>query len=134
MEQRRTSTRSRTLLEGWVLLNNRSSRIECTVRDISDAGARLVFSEPVQVPQEFELQIPKKKLSSHARIMWSDGQTHGVRFVEAPGATIDARLPEAVASGTAADVRNVLDEAQARVAQLVGMPVGRIRLKLEIDH
>ncbi len=134
MEQRRISTRSRTLLEGWVLMNNRSSRIECTVRDISETGARLMFHGPVQIPPEFELEVPKRKLSSHARLVWSEGQAHGVMFVDAPERQFGGELPEPIASSAVApEVRAVLSDARGRVAQLIDVPVETIRLNLEID-
>ncbi|SCY53762.1 PilZ domain-containing protein [Microvirga guangxiensis] len=130
-EQRRATPRSRTLLEGQIVYNNRLSRMECIVRDLSETGACLVFSQPVKVPREFELQIPKKKLIRHAQIMWYDGQHHGVMFLdEASVAESGAKLP---ASGSeAASVPEILDETRLRIAQLLGVSVDVIQLKLGI--
>jgi hypothetical protein len=60
-----------------VVFNNRFSLIECTVRDLSDTGAQIAFAHPVTLPPEVELEIPRKELSTRARVMWSDGKTHG---------------------------------------------------------
>ncbi len=131
-EQRRASPRSRTLLEGQIVYNNRLSRMECTVRDLSETGACLVFAQPVKVPREFELQIPKKKLTRHAQIMWYDGQHHGVMFLDkAPLATSEGELP--VRASEAARVPEILDEARLRIAQALGVSVDLIQLKLEVS-
>ena len=42
--EKRNSTRTRCLLTGRIIFNNRSSVIDCTVRDISDDGGRTHFS------------------------------------------------------------------------------------------
>ena len=74
MEHRR-SPRTRTILQGRVVFNNRFSLIECTVRDLSETGAQITFSHPVSLPPELELEIPKKGLSTRAKVMWSRGYT-----------------------------------------------------------
>jgi hypothetical protein len=135
MEQRRASTRSRTLLEGQIIFDKRLSRVECTVRDISETGARIIFANPARVPPEFELRIPKRKLARQARVVWYDGQTYGVMFVEPQEGGIAPNSSEITAPGTtAADVRKVVDEARLRIAQLAGLPIDRVRLKLDIDY
>ena len=57
---RRNSTRKRSLLNGRIVFNNRRSVIECTIRDISETGAKILFSHPTPIPAEFELDIPSK--------------------------------------------------------------------------
>lgn len=141
VEQRRASQRSRTLLEGHIVYNNRLSRMECTVRDLSETGARIVFAQPVKVPAEFELQIPKKKLVRRAQVIWYDGQNHGVMFLDSgPEAAADApsaRPGEAKAlaqSREASTIPEILDDARHRIARLLGVPVDLIQLKVEIDR
>ena len=38
--EKRKSSRARSLLAGRIIFNNRTSVIDCTVRDISDTGAK----------------------------------------------------------------------------------------------
>lgn len=135
MEQRRASTRSRTLLEGQIIFDNRLSRVECTVRDISETGARIVFANPARIPPEFELRIPKKKLVRQARVMWYDGQNYGVMFVEEAGEGLSSALSPTDASEVApSDIRKILDDTRLQIAQLVGVPLERVKLKLEMDY
>jgi hypothetical protein len=145
MEQR-SRKRQRTLLEGRIVFNNRFSLIECRVRDLSDTGARIMFEHPVTIPPEFELEIPSRELSVWARVMWSSGREHGIRFTEGPQANLsseawtpvenaqpqDGGVPERMPAGNA-KLQEILDEAQRRIAQITGVPADRIRLKLDID-
>lgn len=141
VEQRRASQRSRTLLEGHIVYNNRLSRMECTVRDLSETGARIVFAQPVKVPAEFELQIPKKKLVRRAQVMWYDGQNHGVMFLddgESAANNAPSRSQDEVGalslSREASSVPEILDEARQRIARLLGVSADVIQLKVEIDR
>ena len=83
MEERRFGKRWPTALSGRVILNNASLPIHCTVRDISDDGARISFPHPVEVPSKFELEIGKGFLAQ-ARVMWSDGNDYGLAFIKRP--------------------------------------------------
>ena len=135
MEQRRASIRLRTLLEGRVLLGSRVSPVECTVRDISETGARITFVDPVPLPPEFELQVPKRKIARQVRVVWSNEKSHGLMFVEGQ----DAGGPAAAcgvktAEPESPEIPAILAEARARIAQHLGIPVDAVRLKAEIDY
>ncbi len=146
MEHRR-ALRTRTILQGRVVFNDRFSLIECTVRDLSDTGAQIAFAHPVTLPVEVELEIPTRKLSTRARVMWSKGKTHGLIFIAAaqagsssrsptplPGAeAVDTRPQEEQVTSSAPSIQDVLEEARIRIAQLAGVPAETVRLKLEID-
>lgn len=145
MDQR-ASKRQRTILDGRIVFNNRFSLIECTVRDLSDTGARIAFSHPITIPQEFEIEVPNKRLSRWARVMWSNGKEYGITFAEAPQAKTlseappspqemqlqDRNLPEQTMPDLA-KVQEILDEAQCRIAEVTGAPAENIRLKLELN-
>jgi len=133
VQQRRANPRSRTLLEGHIIYNNRLSRMECTVRDLSEAGARLVFSQPVKVPAEFELQIPSRKFVRRAQIIWYDGKDHGIMFLDDDqDAATDAK-PMLLGQG-ASSVPKVLEEARQKIARLLGMSAEEIELKVEFKR
>jgi hypothetical protein len=53
----------------------------CTVVDISAGGARIRFATPVTLPPSFVLEIPDLTLRVDAQLIWSCGESHGVRFV-----------------------------------------------------
>ena len=80
---KRASNRRRTVLKARMLFNNRSSVLDCTVRDLSDTGAQLTLADVSALPHEFELEICSKDVLVQARVMWSRGKNHRVRFVQA---------------------------------------------------
>ena len=82
MGERRSAKRWRTVLAAQVVSPGRSAPIECTVRDLSDTGARIYFADASELPPEFEFRIPSRDLRVPSRLMWSRGANHGVMFLE----------------------------------------------------
>ncbi|WP_173947978.1 PilZ domain-containing protein [Microvirga terrae] len=139
---RRNSTRRRSLLNGRIVFNNRCSVIECTVRDISETGAKISLAHPTSIPMEFELDIPSKGPPVRAHVMWSNGKECGVLFgsrAETPGASRGTDIEQtSLASGRIENlvphgVQTILNEARQRIAQLSGVPVDAVNLRVEIS-
>jgi hypothetical protein len=82
MIENRSKKRWRTVLKGQVVFNNRSSVLDCSVQDLSETGARICFTDAVEVPPEFDLEIPSRRLRISARLIWSREASHGVMFLE----------------------------------------------------
>jgi hypothetical protein len=72
--------RIRTFLKGIVYYDNRRASIECTIRDLSDTGARVAFTTLVSVPDNVELHIPQKQMTLPAQVRRRDGYEIGVAF------------------------------------------------------
>ncbi len=89
MDERRSSKRWQAALRARVLFNNRASVLACTVRDLSDAGARIYFADVSAIPPEFEIEIPNRGLRAQARLMWSRGANHGIMFLNKAKASTD---------------------------------------------
>ena len=68
--ERRRSVRNRTLIGGKVIFNQRQSTLDCTVRNLSEDGALLVFPNSVVLPELFELYFPLKRESRMVRSRW----------------------------------------------------------------
>ncbi len=60
MSEQRQSIRKKSFLRGCVYFNKRRNMVDCLIRDISDDGARIIFSEGVNLPDQIELHIPQK--------------------------------------------------------------------------
>jgi hypothetical protein len=87
MDERRRSQRQRSLLRGRVYFNNGRCSMDCLIRDISYEGARIVFSDPVILPDAVRLANPKKNRMIDASVRWRRGLTIGVVFTQSvPGA------------------------------------------------
>jgi len=105
MNERRISARQKSFLQGRILFNNRRSSVDCLVRDISEQGAKLKFSEAVAVPEVVELYIPNKDETYRARIQWRVGEDVGVAF--GPDEASPSLVPDAPAAELAARVRRL---------------------------
>jgi len=78
----RSAHRQRTLKAAKVVLSDWTT-IDCTIRDISKGGARLVFGDAFSLPGEFRLLIVMSNTIIPARLLWQRGQTAGVAFTGA---------------------------------------------------
>ena len=82
MSERRSSKRWHAVLKGRIVFNNRSSVLNCTVRDLSETGARIYCADVSEMPPEFDLEIPSRGIQSQSLLMWSRGANHGIMFLE----------------------------------------------------
>jgi len=57
---------------------------DCTVVQVSGAGAKLNVAEGVALPDEFDIAIPQRHFTGRARLVWRSGAQAGIEFVEAP--------------------------------------------------
>ena len=69
-------------MRGRIVFNGQSSSVECTVRDTSETGARLLVSGSVTIPGAFELEIPKTGARRPVELVWTKPECCGVQFVE----------------------------------------------------
>jgi hypothetical protein len=70
MEERRREPRVRSLLNGRLTFNDRQCAMTCTVRNVSENGALIKYSEMFRMPEEFELNIPRHEETRRARVVW----------------------------------------------------------------
>lgn len=80
MSERRSSPRVRTLKGGKILLNGRSSVIDCTVRNLSRTGALLRVESTVGVPDEFILRVEPEGIERACRVVRRQPAMLGVAF------------------------------------------------------
>ena len=82
MIEARQAERIRSFLRARIIYNNQNSTIECTVKNISSAGAKIELGNAMSIPDAFDLEIPQKGRTYRARLTWRDATAIGVRFVE----------------------------------------------------
>jgi hypothetical protein len=83
MAERRQAIRQKSFLRGCVYFNKRRAALDCLIRDYSDHGARIIFSETVNVPDVVDLYIPQKEQTVRARVQWRSGDEIGLAFPDA---------------------------------------------------
>lgn len=77
--EHRRAQRRRTLKQGKVILTD-STTMDCTIRDMSEDGARLVFGGPTQLPRSFSLVILSDNTRRPAERLWQRGLSAGIAF------------------------------------------------------
>jgi hypothetical protein len=117
MAERRLSARQKSFLQGRIYFNNRRSSVDCLIRDYSEAGARLKFSESIAVPEAIELYIPNKEEIHRARVEWRSGNEMGVSFGEE--ARAPSVVPEAAPQGDLATRVQMLEAEVAALKRIV---------------
>ena len=78
MEKRET-TRRRVFKSGQIVFNNGYCSIDCTVRFVSEMGAKLTMETTVGVPSEFTLIFDNLSRSCH--VQWRKIRELGVSFL-----------------------------------------------------
>jgi two-component system OmpR family response regulator len=81
----RASPRARSLLGARIVFGRQFAAMECTMRDMSETGARLVLAGDDVLPQEFELVVPTTGQRRRARLVWRREKTCGVQFLYKQG-------------------------------------------------
>lgn len=121
MIERRESARDKVIYGGVADLGERGAARECIVRNISDTGASLEFSNVVQLKRDVEqkkdlgLTIARKGRSFLAKIVWWRDNFIGVAFSEGH--------PDAPVSDLAERLRQSEKkkrQLQRRIKQLIG--------------
>ena len=81
MRDRRESVRDRVMYGGVAEIGEHGVTRECIVRNISDHGATIEFSNDVQLPKEqLSLRIARKGRSFLAKVIWWRDNFVGVAF------------------------------------------------------
>ncbi len=84
ISEKRVTPRRRVLKAGIIAFNNRHSSLPCTVRDVSDTGARLIVTGAVNAPDTFELLIELDGLEARCEVVSRKADEVRVRFVMPP--------------------------------------------------
>ena len=77
-EQRR-ARRQRALKAAKIVLSDWTT-IDCTIRDLNEEGARLVFAGATSLPPEFRVISVAGNTIRPARLLWQRGLAAGVAF------------------------------------------------------
>ena len=81
MRDRRESVRDKVMYGGVAEIGNSGTTRECIVRNISDSGANIEFSNHFQLPREqLSLRIARKGRSFLAKVIWWRDNFVGVAF------------------------------------------------------
>jgi hypothetical protein len=83
-DNKRVARRSRVLKQGKMLLPNNMTLLDCTVRDLSETGAKLICSDPGAIPNEFRLVFTADRMMRDVKVVWRRPGMLGVQFTSEP--------------------------------------------------
>lgn len=81
MLERRAALRHKSFIQGRIYFNHRRSSMDCVIREFTDIGARLEFSDIAALPDAFEVYVPSKDRYFQAQAVWHKGNDIGVAWV-----------------------------------------------------
>ncbi len=73
---RRREPRLRSLLTGTIVFDNKCT-MDCTVRNISAYGAKVILADAFRLPDAFNLRIPHHDQTHRAEVVWRKGDAAG---------------------------------------------------------
>jgi hypothetical protein len=114
MQDRRQSVREKVLFGGVAEIDKTSS-MDCLVRNFSEGGACVELESATRLPQRMKLAIARKGRSYLAHLIWRQANRVGLAFktmvTNAPANDLDARLRRS---------EEKKRELQRRIDQLLG--------------
>jgi hypothetical protein len=134
MAERRQAARQKSFLRGCIYFNNRRTAIDCLIRDISEHGARLRFSDSISIPDSFELHIPQKNQTLRVVARWRHGMDVGVSFPDVARAPATPATPGTSATPAAPDLAALSDRVQKLEAEVAEMRRLLRRLRADITN
>lgn len=82
-ENKRVAKRMRVLKSAKLISMNNWSLVDCTIRDISETGARIVCGDQMAVANEFRFLVPSDNTICNAKVVWRRGELLGIEFTSA---------------------------------------------------
>jgi PilZ domain len=80
MQDRRHQPRARALKSAKIVFNSRFSTMDCTVRNLSPRGAKLIVGTQMGVPERFDLTFEADGSKRACRVIWRKEGEIGVEF------------------------------------------------------
>lgn len=77
--QRRAAARQRVFKGARVMLDDRST-LSCTLKDLSDTGAKIRIDNVAGLPPTFRLHFVQENLVREVQVVWKTQNTLGVTF------------------------------------------------------
>ena len=78
--ERRPKARKQVLLTGIIASHDGDQSLDCTIRDLSETGARIVPAKGVLLPADFYLINVRDRVAYDAKLVRSNGAEAGVHF------------------------------------------------------
>jgi len=78
--EKRLTPRRNTMIQAQIVFGGGRSRIDCTIRNLSESGAKLEVASVGSIPQTFDLVAPDHR-PHPCRVIWRALKELGVEFL-----------------------------------------------------
>jgi hypothetical protein len=95
LENHRLARRSRVLMDGKIAYAQGARSIDCTIRDLSETGARVRLAGPEPMPESVVLIQMRSGIAYEATVVWARDKDLGLTFIAAHH--LDDACPPAMA-------------------------------------
>ena len=79
-EDKRIAPRQRVIKVAKLISLDRTTVVDCTIRNISKTGAQIMVENQATVPKEFFFYQPKENTMCQAKVMWRREKSVGIHF------------------------------------------------------
>jgi hypothetical protein len=79
------------LKRGKALLRSQKSLLDCTIRDQSEGGARLIIEHAIMLPDVFRLMNVSDGETIEVRVVWRQAGQVGVQYISQPEKGLNTR-------------------------------------------
>ena len=118
MTEARGGDRMRALMGAKIVFNFGSVSQDCLIRNMSEAGAKIVVAPDVSLPDVFDLVVPSRQTTYRAHLRWRSRNEIGVAFNPPETAPVLQRV--ALLEVENQVLRRQLAEAQRNIVALQG--------------
>jgi len=80
LDNKRSAPRARVLKGAKIVNMNQWSLLDCTVRDLSETGAKLICADPLSIANVFRFLLPSENTIRDARVIWRRDGMLGIEF------------------------------------------------------
>lgn len=80
VENKRNAARARVLKGAKIVSMNNWCLTDCTVRDISETGAKLLCGDHLGIANEFRFLLPAENSIRNAKVVWRQDNMLGIEF------------------------------------------------------
>ena len=80
LAERRPKTRKRVLLTGIITYAEGAHSFDCTIRNLSETGARIGVGKNMPFPSDFHVINVRDRIAYDAKLVWNKGGEIGVTF------------------------------------------------------
>ncbi|HTK35370.1 MAG TPA: PilZ domain-containing protein [Caulobacteraceae bacterium] len=102
-----TASRRRALLAGKIVFDHGARSLDCTIRDLSETGAKVRLAGPELLPERFYLIEFRHGVAFQARVAWTRPPELGLEFMA-------SHKLDGASSGELAAMRRIWMEHVAR--------------------